>query len=58
MCKLKNVPQLIPSNLETFLKLEQNKAKLFYFLVESIGSVATEGKQLRTVLKNNREITK
>ena len=34
----------VPSKLGTFSKLEQNKAKLFYFLDERIGSVATEGK--------------
>ena len=41
----------IPSNWETFLKLKQNKAKLFHFLAESIGSVATEGKQLCTTVE-------
>ena len=34
----------IPSNLGTFSKLEQNKAKLFYFLAERISSVETERK--------------
>ena len=43
----------IPSNWETFLKLEQNKAKLFHFLTERIGSVGTEGKQLCTTVENN-----
>ena len=42
----------------TFLKLERNKVKFFYFLAERIGSVATEGKQLRTILEKNREVTK
>ena len=36
----------VPSNLGTFLKLEQKKNQIFYFLAERIGSVATEGKQL------------
>ena len=43
----------IPSNWETFLKLEQNKAKLSQFFAERIGSVATEGKQLCTTVENN-----
>ena len=42
-----------PSSSETFLKLEQNKAKLSHFLAENIGSVAAEGKQLCTALENN-----
>ena len=36
-----------------FLKPEQNKANLFHFLAERVGSVATEGKQLCTTLENN-----
>ena len=43
----------IPSNWGTFLKLEQNKAKLFHFLADRIGSVATEGKQLCTTVEIN-----
>ena len=43
----------IPSNWGKVLKLEQNKAKLVYFLTERIVSVATEGKQLCTALENN-----
>ena len=35
------------------MKPGQNKAKLFHFLAERIGSVATEGKQLCTTLENN-----
>ena len=42
-----------PSNFGTFLKLEQNKAKLPHFLALNIGSVSTEGKQLCTALENN-----
>ena len=38
---------------EKFLKLEQNKARPFHVLVERIGSVETEGKQLCTTLEKN-----